>query len=78
MTGSVGLVPFGDGADDRMSPAGTVRRPDARFVTQLLAARAHLAQQRSKRRAAPQGSAAAYRASGSVVERAQRSLDRAL
>jgi hypothetical protein len=78
VTQSAGLVPRRDGVDEPVCLAGTMRRPDARFVTQLLAARAQLAQQRAKRRAAPEGGAAAYRASVSVADAARRSLDRAL
>jgi hypothetical protein len=78
VTQVAGLVPHRDEAEDRMSPTGTLRRPDARFVTQLLAERAQVAQQRAKRRAAPEGGAAAYRASVGVVDQARRSLDRAL
>lgn len=72
------LLPSEPETGSPMSRIGTVRKPDARFVAQLLAARAQLAAQRAKRKAAPEEGAAAYRGSFSVTEAARRRLDRAL
>jgi hypothetical protein len=45
-------------------PLSSLRRPDARFLTQLIATRHGLMQTRAKKRTAPELGAAAYDRSG--------------
>jgi len=51
----------------RQSPSSTAQ--DANFLSQLIAARAHLPPQRERRRATPQGAVGAYAAGARIAVR---------